>query len=50
MGPVTVAKKAIERVFSDTSVSPEETAERMKELHEIIMEYIQMLREDGVDC
>lgn len=43
------AKMQISRVFEDISVTPEETAARLKELREFIDENLQLLAEDGVD-
>lgn len=43
------ARLAIERIMSDTSVSPEETANRLKELRDLIDENLTSLKEDGVD-
>lgn len=43
------AKKAIDKVFSDTTVSQEETVRRLKELRELIDEDLTCLKEDGVD-
>lgn len=43
------AKRAIEAVMSDKSVSPQETAARMKELRQLIDENLDALKDDGVD-
>lgn len=43
------AKRAINDVFSDISVSREETARRLKELRDEIDGNLECLRDDGVD-
>lgn len=43
------ARSAIDRVYSDTKLSPQTTAEGLLELSERIDEYLDMLRSDGVD-
>lgn len=47
--PMERARSAIDRVYSDTKLSPQTTAEGLLELSERIDEYLDMLRSDGVD-
>lgn len=43
------AKRAIDDVFSDTSVEPEDTARFLKWLRQEIDDLLDVLRSDGVD-
>lgn len=40
----------IQELFGDTSVSPETTADHMKEIKMACDEQLEALRGDGVDC
>ena len=42
------AKRAIETVNGDTSVSPEDTYDALDELRDYITEMLQALKDDGV--
>ena len=48
MSKLEAAKKAIEDVFSDTSMSPEKTYEALMELREEVTQCLACLKEDGV--
>jgi hypothetical protein len=42
--------RQIQELFGDTSVSPETTADHMKEIKMVCDEQLEALRGDGVDC
>jgi len=47
---VDEVKAGIDDIFGDTTVDPETTAERLKEIRDHIDTCLDALRDDGVDC